>query len=154
MPGAIWVAPLAFILANMLIYWSGFTVIWKLGVCIVIGYAIIGLFRVLHRMGVSSIFEGDPPPLDWRSAQWLPVYLIGMGLISWLGQYPDAAVSPPGAPPINTNTIPFGWDFLVVTVFSLIIFFWAQATKLPRETMLQRVAEQSVTHGDIPAGTH
>jgi amino acid transporter len=153
-PGAVWFSPLAFVIANLIIYVSGFVVIWKLGVCIVIGYAIIGLFRVLHRMGVSSIFEGDPPPLDWRSAQWLPVYLIGMGIISWLGQYPDAAVSPPGAPPINTDTIPFGWDFLVVTVFSLIIFFWAQATKLPRETMLQRVAEQSVTHGDIPAGTH
>jgi amino acid transporter len=150
-PGAVWFSPLAFVIATLIIYVSGFPVVWKLGVCIVIGYAIMALFRVLHNMGVRNIFEGDPPPLDWRSAQWLPVYLIGMGIISWLGQYPDAAVTSPGAPPINTNTIPFGWDFLVVTVFSLAIFYWAQAVKLPREKMLERVAEQSVTHGEVPA---
>jgi amino acid transporter len=149
-PGAVWFSPLAFVVANLIIYVSGFPVVWKLGICIVIGYAIIGLFRVLHHMGVRGIYDGDPPPLDWRSAQWLPVYLIGMGIISWLGQYPDATVSPPGAPPINTNTIPFGYDFLIVTVFSLAIFYWAQWAKLSRERMLERVAEQTVTHGEVP----
>jgi amino acid transporter len=149
-PGAVWFSPLAFVIASLIIYVSGFPVVWKLGICIVIGYAIIGIFRLLHMAGIRGIFEGDPPPLDWKSAQWLPVYLIGMGIISWLGQYPDAAVASPGAPPINTNTIPFGYDFLIVTVFSLAIFFWAQWAKLPRERMLERVAEQAVTHGDVP----
>jgi amino acid transporter len=141
--GAWWFAPLAFVAANMIIYWSGFTVIWKLGVCIVIGYAIIGFFRLLHLWGVS-IFDGDPPPLDWKSAQWLPVYLIGMGIISWLGQYP---VSGAGAPPINTDRIPYGWDFLVVAVFSLLIFYWAQWAKLPRQEVDRLVALQSSRMG-------
>jgi amino acid transporter len=149
-PGAVWFSPLAFVVANMIIYWSGFPVIWKLGVCIVIGYAIIGVFRLLHQAGIASIFEGDPPPLDWRSAQWLPVYLIGMGIISWLGQFPDAAVVSPGAPPINTDTIPFGWDMLIVAVFSLATFYWAQATRLPRERMMALVDQQSATHGEVP----
>jgi amino acid transporter len=148
-PGAVWFSPLAFVVASMIIYWSGFPVVWKLGVCIVIGYAIIGLFRVLHRMGVTNVLEGGPPSPDWKSAQWLPVYLIGMGIISWLGQYPDAAVAPPGAAPINTDTIPFGWDILIVAVFSLAIFYWAQYTKLPRERMLQRVADQAAAHGEV-----
>jgi amino acid transporter len=151
-PGAVWFSPLAFVIANMIIYVSGFPIIWKLGVCIVIGYAIIAIFRLLHRLGVRGIFAGDPPPLNWRSAQWLPVYLIGMGIISWLGQYPDAAVEPPGAPPINTDTIPFGLDFLIVAIFSLVIFYWAQWAKLPREEMLQRVAEQAAVHGEVPVG--
>jgi amino acid transporter len=144
--GAIWFSPLAFIVANMIIYWSGFPVIWKLGVCIVIGYAIIGLFRLLHIWGVH-VFDGDPPPLDWWSAQWLPVYLIGMGIISWLGQYPDAAVVSPGAAPINTDTIPFGWDMLIVAVFSLAIFFWAQWAKLPRTEVERLVALQTERMG-------
>jgi amino acid transporter len=147
--GAVWFSPLAFVAANLIIYWSGFPVIWKLGICILIGYAIIAIFRVLHRLGVRGIFDGDPPPLDWKSAQWLPAYLIGMGIISWLGQFPDAAVVSPGAPPINTDTIPFGWDMLIVALFSLGIFYWAQATKLPREEMLELVAEQAATHGDF-----
>jgi amino acid transporter len=144
-PFAVVFSPLAFIVANLIVYVSGFNVIWKLGICIVIGYAIIGLFRVLHSAGVRGIYDGDPPPLDWKSAQWLPVYLIGMGVISWLGQYGS------GAPPVNINKIPFGWDFLVVAVFSLGIFYWAQATKLSRTEMLQRVEEQAAVHGDVPA---
>jgi amino acid transporter len=138
-PGAVWFAPLAFIVANMIIYWSGFVVIWKLGVCIAIGYILIG---------VCMFFDKQRPKLDWRPAQWLPVYIIGMGIISWLGQYPDASVVAPGAPPINTNRIPFGIDIIVVVVFSLIIFYWAQATKLSRTEMLERVELQSTRMGD------
>jgi amino acid transporter len=140
-PGAVWFAPLAFVVANMIIYWGGFVLIWKLGICIVIGYAIIG---------ISMVFDKQRPPLDWKSAQWLPVYLIGMGLISWFGQYPDAAVASPGAPPVNTDHIAFGWDMLVVAVFSLAIFYWSQWSKLSREEMMKLVELQSARMGDLP----
>ena len=36
-------------------------------------------------------YDKERPPLDWRSAQWLPVYLIGMGIISWQGQFSGLA---------------------------------------------------------------
>ena len=135
-PGAVWFSPLAFIIANMIIYWSGFNVIWKLGVCLVIGYVLIA---------ICMMFDPERPPLDWKSAQWLPVYLIGMGIISWQGQYGS------GAPPINTGRIPFWWDMLIVAAFALVIFFWAQWTKLPREEVEVLVAKQSVVMGDAPA---
>ena len=77
-------APLAFILANLIIYWSGFEVLWKLAIAIVIGYVLIGIFMA---------FDPQRPPLDWKSAHWLPVYLIGMGIISWQGQYSGAAAT-------------------------------------------------------------
>ena len=88
MPAAVVLAPLAFIIANLLIYWSGFEVLWKLGICIVIGYVLIG---------ISMAFDPQRPPLDWKSAQWLPVYLIGMGIISWQGQFSGGAVQAPAA---------------------------------------------------------
>ena len=135
-PGAVWFSPLAFVIANMIIYWSGFNVIWKLGVCLVIGYVLIA---------ICMAFDPERPPLDWKSAQWLPVYLIGMGIISWQGQYGS------GAPPINTGRIPFWWDMLIVAAFALVIFFWAQWTKLPREEVEVLVAKQSVVMGDAPA---
>jgi len=118
------VSPLAFIIANMLIYWSGFVTVWKLGVVIVIGYVLIGIFMAL---------DENRPPLDWKSAQWLPFYLIGLGVISWQGQYgPD-----------NTFRIPFWWDMLVVAAFSLVIYFWAMASRLPKAEMLNLVERQS-----------
>jgi amino acid transporter len=127
------VAPLGFIIANFIIYWSGFEVIWKLGICIVIGYVIIG---------ICMAFDAQRPRLDaaaWRAASWLPVYLIGMGIISWLGQYGGGAK----LPPVNTNTIGLWWDLVIIAAFSLGIYFWAMATKLPREEMLAIVGEQS-----------
>src|SRR5580698_8609291 len=130
MPWATVVSPLAFIIANMLIYWSGFVVVWKLGACIVVGYILIG---------ISMAFDRERPPLDWTSAQWLPFYLIGLGIISWLGQYSGGAV----AAPLNTNHIPFWWDMLVVAAFSLVIYYWAMATRLPKAEMLNLVERQS-----------
>jgi amino acid transporter len=134
MPAAVVLGPVAFIIANEIIYWTGFQTIWKLGVCIVIGYVIIGIFMA---------FDSQRPPLDWKSAQWLPVYLIGLGLISWQGQFSGGAV----AAPVNTNNIPFGWDLVVVAVFSLVIYYWAMATRLPTEEMENLVSRQA---GETP----
>jgi amino acid transporter len=128
--GAAVVAPLAFVIANLIIYWSGLEILWKLGICIVIGYIVIA---------VAMAFDQNRPPLDWRSATWLPVYLIGMGIISWQGQYAGGAVKPP----LPTGNIPLWWDMVIVAAFSLVIFFWAQATRLPRAEMLRLVEAQA-----------
>ena len=133
MPGAVWLSPLAFVIASMIIYWSGFEVIWKLGIAVVIGYVLIGIWMA---------YDKQRPPLDWRSAQWLPVYLIGLGIISWQGQFSGQTSTTP-LPPTNTGNIPFWWDMLIVAVFSLVIYFWAQAVRLPREEMENLVARQS-----------
>ena len=129
MPGAVWLSPLAFVLANLIIYWSGFETIWKLGICIVIGYVLIGI-------GIATRKPDDRPPLDalnWKSAQWLPFYLLGMGVISWMGQFgPD-----------NTGRLPFWWDMLTVAIFSVVIYYWAMYAKLPRDEMLLVVSQQS-----------
>ena len=130
LPVASFLSPIAFIVANMLIYWSGLEVIWKLGVVLVIGYAVIG---------IAMAFDKQRPPLDWRSASWLPAYLVGMGIISWLGQYSGGAVKPP----VNTGTIPFWWDMLIVALFSLVIFYWAMATRLSKEEVLNLVGRQA-----------
>jgi amino acid transporter len=132
-------APFAFIIADLLIYWSGFQVVWKLGIVLIIGYVIIGAFMA---------FDKQRPPLDWKSATWLPVWLIGLGIISWQGQYSGGAE----AAPLNTNNIPFGWDVLIVAAFSLIIYYWAMRAKLPREEMLALVSRQDGKQELLDAG--
>jgi amino acid transporter len=110
--GGFW-SPVAFFVANMLIFFSGWDVVWKLGICILIGYVLIGS---------NFAFKLNPraPKLDWKSAQWLPVYLAGLGIITWLGSYNG-----------GRNIIKLGPDFAVVLAFSLIIYYWARATALP-----------------------
>jgi amino acid transporter len=135
MPAAAVLAPAAFVVADLLIYWSGFEVIWKLGIVLVIGYVIMAAFMA---------FDKHRPPLDWKSAQWLPVWLLGMGVISWLGQYAGAASADKHPqPPTNTGTIPFWWDMLIVAGFSLVIYFWAMATRLPKDEMQRLVTMQA-----------
>ena len=133
MPAAWFLAPAAFVVADLLIYWSGFEVIWKLGVVLVIGYVLIG---------ICMAFDPQRPPLDWKSAVWLPAWLIGMGIISWQGQYSGASDKHP-LPPTNTFHIGFWWDMLVVAAFSVAIYFWAMYTKLPRDEMLLLVNKQA-----------
>jgi amino acid transporter len=123
-PAGAVISPLAFVITGLIMYWSGFEVIWKLGIVLVIGYVLIG---------ICMAFDKDRPPLDWKSAQWLPVYLIGMGIISWQGQFG----------PNNTNRIPFWWDMLIVAVFCLVIYYWAMATGLPKEEMLNLINRQA-----------
>jgi len=124
MPAAGFLTPAAFVIADLLIYWSGFEVVWKLGIVLIVGYIL---------MGISMAFDKQRPPLEWKSAVWLPVWLVGLGLVSWQGQYG----------PGNTGNIPFWWDMLIVAVFSVAIFYWAMATRLPREEMLNLVGRQA-----------
>ncbi len=146
MPAAWFLAPAAFVVADLLIYWSGFEVIWKLGVVLVIGYVLIG---------ISMAFDPQRPPLDWKSAVWLPAWLIGMGIISWQGQYSGAASSDKHPlPPTNTFHIGFWWDILVVAAFSVAIYFWAMRTKLPRDEMLLLVNRQAGEEELPDTGVH
>jgi amino acid transporter len=140
MPAAKVLGPVAFIIADLIIYWSGFEVLWKLGICIVIGYVLIG---------ISMSLDSKRPTLEWKSALWLPVYLVGMGIISWQGQYAGGAV----LSPINTGRIPFWWDMVIVAAFSLGIYYWAMATRLPREEMLALVEKQAEPHPTAAHGT-
>jgi amino acid transporter len=138
MPFAQVICPLAFIVASLLIYWSGFEALWKLGICIVIGYTIIG---------IAMRFDEQRPRLgrqEWIAASWLPVYIIGMGIISWQGQFSGGAV----LAPLNTNRIPLWTDIVVVAAFSLAIYIWAYFASLPKEEILAIIGEQRVPEAD------
>ena len=130
LPAAQILSPVAFIVANLLIYWSGFEVIWKLGIVLVIGYVVIG---------VTMAFDKERPPLDWKNAIWLPAWLIGLGVISWQGQYGGGAE----LAPVNTNNIPFWWDIVVVAGFSVAIYAWAMLSRLTKDDMLALVNKQA-----------
>jgi amino acid transporter len=124
MPGATVLGPVAFVVSNLIILWSGFTTVWKLGIAMVIGYVLIGIFMAI---------DTERPKLQWKSAQWLPVYLLGMGIVTWLSSF-------------GRGTLGFGWDMLVVIAFSLVIYYWAMASHLPSEEMQALVARQSGEH--------
>jgi amino acid transporter len=123
LPIAVVLAPLAFVVANLLILWSGWTTDYKLGIAILIGYVILAGNRLLK-------LNPTTPVLEWRAAGWLPVYLVGMGLIVYLSDFG----------PLKNPLFPLWWDMAVVAIFSLAIFAWAQRVALPTAAIERLVA--------------
>ncbi|HWC40124.1 MAG TPA: APC family permease [Acidimicrobiales bacterium] len=106
------VAPVGFVFANLIIYWSGWKVDWKL-------FAAVGVGFLLLAISTITKAPSSRPPFDWKAAVWLWPYLGGMALISYLGQFGG-----------GRNVIPFWWDILVVAGLSLAIYWLALRVRL------------------------
>ncbi|MFZ3067098.1 MAG: hypothetical protein WA253_02990, partial [Gammaproteobacteria bacterium] len=85
--------------------WTGWETISKLAIALVCGLA---FFTIAALRGNISA-----PNLGLKSARWMLPYIGGLVLISYLGSFG------------GTKVIPFGWDFLVIGVFSLGILYLA-----------------------------
>ena len=73
---------------------------WKLGIAILIGYVILIANRVFKLNPIT-------PESTLAAAQWLPVYLVGMGLIVFLSDFG----------PLDNPWFPLWWDMVAVAVF-------------------------------------
>lgn len=123
LPWARVIAPLSFIAANFIIYWSGWEVDWKLYVAVLLGYVLMGISRLTHANPIE-------PPLEWASAIWLWPYLAGMAVISVLGQFGG-----------GHHVIPFYWDLAAVAGWSLIVYYTALRLRLPDEAVDEHVED-------------
>ena len=121
--GEFW-APAAFIVSNLIILWSGWTTVWKLGIAILIGYVIL-IANYMLKLNPTK------PVLDWKAAQWLPVYLVGVGVIVYLSDFG----------PLSNPPIKLWYDMLVMAAFSLVIYYWALAVALPTDKIEQMINE-------------
>ncbi|MGW7005984.1 APC family permease [Streptomyces sp. NPDC054933] len=129
LPGGNIISPLSFVIASLIIYWSGWDTLWRLGVAIILGYVLLGSYALYaNRKGLPNA-----PLLNWKSAQWLPVYLIGIGVISWQGGFGN-----------GTGTIPLWWDIAIIAAFSLVIYYWARATALSGEDIQRNIDSVTV----------
>ncbi len=114
-------APLAFIAANEIIYWTSWTTVWKLMLAIAVGYVLFGI-----SYGLGHPIER--PPLDERSLAWILPWFAGLMLISYLGQYGGHKI------------IPEWVDLGVVAGFSLVICYLAVALGLPSHRVAAAIA--------------
>ena len=69
--------------------------------------------------------------INWRAASWLPVWLVGMGILVYISSFG----------PLDDPVLPFLWDMLATTVFSFAIFYWALQVCLPREEIEEMMQE-------------
>jgi amino acid transporter len=126
-PGGDVVAFLAFYASNLIVYWAGWNVDWKLFVAILLGFALLPLFHWINR--------DRAPAVHLRSgASWTIPWLGGLALISWLGDYPSPTAG-------NRAVIGFGWGFVAVLALTAIVYAIALRTRLPRPVVEEHIEE-------------
>ncbi|VVC76973.1 Aspartate-proton symporter [Aquicella siphonis] len=102
LPFANLICPFAFYCCNLFSYWTGWETISKLGIVLFIGFLIFGVSYARGNVKIEK--------RDLKTSLWLVPYLAGIIIMSYLGSFGGVGL------------IPFGWDFLVMALFSLIIF--------------------------------
>jgi amino acid transporter len=133
-------APVGFILANLVIYFTGWAIYSTLMVTILIGYAL---------MLLSAAFNLNPnrPKIDWRSGFFVFPYMIGMGLLLWFGNFGSGSLFDGAFAGLNNvlvggnGDLPNYWDFLIVAAFSLGIYQLAMYFRLRPEQVDHNVRE-------------
>ena len=110
-------------------------------VFVVIGAVLIGISFAFRYLKPQSAEVG------LGAAPWVVAYLVGMGVLSYVGAFPGtlgAGGDAAGSGIINGiwglnhtlvggkgTVVTFWWGLLLVVIFSLIIYFWAVYTALP-----------------------
>ncbi len=105
LPAANFFCLLAFYCCNLFGYWTGWETMSKLAIVLTVGLAI---FACAYWRGKIKMERSE-----LKSGLWMLPYLFGLIAISYLGSFG------------GQNQIPFGWDFLIIAVFSIIIFYLA-----------------------------
>ncbi|MFC0431752.1 APC family permease [Kutzneria buriramensis] len=130
-------APLGFVCANLIIYWSGWDVNYQIGYAIVAGLVVFAITRAFQKPETRS-------KLDLKAAQWIVPWFAGLILLGYLGRYNLDAKSP------SLNLLPDGIDVLVVAAWSLIVFYWAVACARPTEEVVAAVEEEQFELANQP----
>jgi amino acid transporter len=138
LPAASLLAPATFVAASEILLFTGWAVMWKLIVAILIGFALLGVSTATGERRTAS--------LDWPSAVWLWPFLLGMGAISYLSSFDTK--TPSSIPLIGLhgprNVLTFGWDILAVALLSLAVYAFAIRSRLPARQALDYIGDPMV----------
>ncbi len=80
LPAAGVLCPIAFICADFIVYFSGFSTLCWLYVLIALGFILFGIYQATLPAERRTI-------IDWRASYWILPWLAGLLLISWQGRY-------------------------------------------------------------------
>jgi amino acid transporter len=142
LPWANVLCPLAFVFANCIVYFAGWSNVFWLYVLIVVGFILFGAYQVTQPAEKRTV-------IDWKAAQWIIPWLAGLGIISWQGQYtstPNKVFGLTLNPTyhiggVHPSHVSEWYDLIIIAVFSLIIYYWAVHVAMSNEKVQAAVAE-------------
>ncbi|HEX3812598.1 MAG TPA: APC family permease [Mycobacteriales bacterium] len=137
LPGGELIPFLAFYSANLMVYWAGWDLDWKL-------FAAVGIGLVLLAVQWLFVPSFREQHFHLRNGWWVMLWFAGLAVISWQGSYS----SDDGAHG-QQNNIGFGWAFVILFVWSVVIYWLALRSRLsPEDTRAQIAQAQGAVSAD------
>lgn len=99
-------APLAFVLTSLAIYWSMWPTTIQIIFVIALGLPVYIYYELKYQK--SDLHE------QLQHAWWIIVYLVGMSLMSYCGSSGFG----------GQDWIKYPWDFVLIIVVSLLFYYW------------------------------
>ena len=115
LPGGHVIPFLAFFGSNLIVYWSGWDVVWKLMVAVLAGFVLLAAFVA------AGVLKGQS--LEMKAGFWVLPWLGGLTLLSWLGNYPEPAVG-------NLGKLTFTTSIPLVLLLSTVVYVLAYVFRL------------------------
>ncbi len=112
--GAAAIAPLSFIVSNLIVYWSGATNDNFMFGMLAVFFVLFIIWELATKRSLDH--------LQWRGAWWLAPYFFGMWLLTYIG--PKALTG-------GTGLMGEASGMLAVAIFSVVILFVARASGIP-----------------------
>lgn len=126
------IGPVSFIIASLIVYWSGFnTISWLLGSQIL-------MFIIYLFFKKAAPTAKVPFNQQIKSSLWLIFYYATTIAISYFGTFG------------GNNTLQQPWDILLITVVSLIAYYWGGYTCLPEAVFDDASEETEASDSDSP----
>ena len=92
----------AFYVCNLMLYWCGFDVLWKLDIALLVG------------LGLHLFYQRSASFSDNKSLYWFVGYLSVLLLLSYFGSFG------------GVNALVFPWDVVIILPFSIIVLYFSQ----------------------------
>jgi amino acid transporter len=126
LPGGDLLPLAAFFGSSLLVFWSGWDINEKMLIALLLGYVVYGVYHFTAKV--------DLPPLEMRSGLWFPVWVLGLMVISYLGDIDgNGKVTPGLLLDGDAGPLSLGTGALVCLVFSVAVFYLGVALRLPPE---------------------
>lgn len=126
---------IAFYVCNLMIYWAGWSVVWKLAVTVIAGLIVFVISNYLSKNTLMP--ENIASKLDYKSSIWLIPYMIIFCILSYFSSFTG-----------GTGHIPIGVDFVLIGIFSLLIFMLSLRLCLPKEESIKNTNLILLTKND------
>ncbi len=111
---------ICFVLVGYVVYWTGWDTNWKVLLAALTGLVFLTLGRMQRK---------TRDPLNLRESAWIWPYLLGLGLISYMGSYGN-----------GLGILSNGVDMVIITLFSLAVFALAIKLRLPDDQVERLMA--------------